>query len=314
VTASRFRRTRGIGAAAGLAAAGLLFVTGCAETELAMHAVKRLGEDEARPTPEYKIGKPYKIGRVWYYPAENFRYVETGVASWYGPNFHGNKTANGEVYDMNELTAAHRTLPLPSIVRVTNLRNGRSIKVRVNDRGPFARGRIIDLSRRAAQLLGFIGEGTAPVRVEIVAEESRQIAALARKGRFDQAVAAVPPARVTVANLPVEAAPNVRKPVPMTAAAPTPVQTAGVPGLVEVGTPEMPLLFVQAGAFVERDRADRLKLRLAGIGGAKVVKADIGAQRFYRVRIGPLASVAEGDQVLDRVIAAGYPEARLVVD
>lgn len=125
----------------------------------------------------YKVGKPYVIKGVWYTPRVDYGYDETGVASWYGPGFHGQATANGEIYDMNELTAAHTTLPLPSIVRVTNLDNGRTIKLRVNDRGPFVGGRIIDVSRRASQLLGFHEKGTATVRVEIEAEESRQLAA-----------------------------------------------------------------------------------------------------------------------------------------
>jgi rare lipoprotein A len=124
----------------------------------------------------YKVGKPYAIKGVWYTPRVDYGYDETGIASWYGPGFHGQATANGEVYDMNELTAAHTTLPLPSIVRVTNLDNGRTIKLRVNDRGPFVGGRVIDVSRRASQLLGFHEKGTATVRVEIEAEESRQLA------------------------------------------------------------------------------------------------------------------------------------------
>lgn len=124
----------------------------------------------------YKVGKPYQIKGVWYYPQIDYDYVEEGVASWYGPGFHGKATANGETYDQNDMTAAHRTLPLPSIVRVTNLENGRSIKVRVNDRGPFAQNRIIDMTRRGAQMLGFYGAGTARVRVEVVADESRQLA------------------------------------------------------------------------------------------------------------------------------------------
>ena len=125
----------------------------------------------------YKVGKAYRVKGVWYYPQIDYDYAEVGVASWYGPGFHGRSTANGEEYDMNDLTAAHRTLPMPSIVRVTNLENGRSIKLRVNDRGPFVGERIIDVSRRAAQLLGFYGNGTARVRVEIVADESKQLAA-----------------------------------------------------------------------------------------------------------------------------------------
>ena len=103
----------------------------------------------------YKLGKPYQVAGTWYYPREQPDYDETGIASWYGSQFHGRTTANGEVFDRNAVTGAHPTLPLPSNVRVTNLQNGRSVVVRVNDRGPYANGRIIDLSEKAADLLGF---------------------------------------------------------------------------------------------------------------------------------------------------------------
>src|SRR3954464_10438316 len=116
----------------------------------------------------YKIGEPYQVDNVWYYPQEQPTYDETGIASWYGPTFYGRPTANGEIYDGNQLTAAHRTLPMPVNVRVTNLDNGKSIIVRVNDRGPYARGRIIDLSKRAAELLDVVQTGTARVRVTYV--------------------------------------------------------------------------------------------------------------------------------------------------
>lgn len=128
----------------------------------------------------YVVGVPYQINGRWYYPREDFSYDETGVASFYGGesrgvDFHGRRTANGEVYDMNRMTAAHTTLPLPTVVRVTRLDNGRSVVVRVNDRGPFIDGRIVDLSRRAAQLLGMEGRGTAQVRVQVMADESRRL-------------------------------------------------------------------------------------------------------------------------------------------
>lgn len=161
----------------------LLMLSACAETQLASHYAKKVvwpGQESA--SPGYKIGNPYKVGGVWYYPEENFNLVETGIASWYGPDFHGKKTANGEIYNQNELTAAHRTLPMPSLVRVTNLQNGRSIVARVNDRGPFSKGRIIDVSKRAADLLGFVGNGTARVRVEVLKEESRKMADAAKRG------------------------------------------------------------------------------------------------------------------------------------
>ena len=134
----------------------------------------------------YKIGNPYQIAGVWYRPAEDYSYDETGIASWYGEDFHGKYTANGEIFDLNAMTAAHRTLPMPSIVQVTNLDNGRTVELRVNDRGPFARGRIIDVSRRAAQLLGFENQGTAKVRVRIMVPETIQAVALARRNGSDQ--------------------------------------------------------------------------------------------------------------------------------
>lgn len=123
----------------------------------------------AGPVPKvkgvYKVGKPYIINGVTYYPAEDPGYDRTGIASWYGKDFHGKQTANGELFDMGAITAAHPTLPMPSFVYVTNLANGRTLLVRVNDRGPYKPGRIIDLSRHAASLLGFEGNGVTQIRV-----------------------------------------------------------------------------------------------------------------------------------------------------
>lgn len=145
----------------------------------------------------YKVGKAYQIAGQWYYPQVDVAYEETGIASWYGPNFHGRKTANGEIFDMTLISAAHRTLPMPSVVRVTNLENGRSLIVRINDRGPFARGRIIDLSRRAAELLGFTAQGTAMVHVRLLGEESRQAALAAGATGRDMAAFGPPPPKAS---------------------------------------------------------------------------------------------------------------------
>lgn len=114
------------------------------------------------------VGKPYRIRGKWYTPKEEPGYDRAGLASWYGPNFHGRLTANGEIYDQYHLSAAHPTFPLPSYARVTNKKNGNSVVVRVNDRGPFAHGRIIDLSKQAAQLLDMKHEGVAAVRVQYI--------------------------------------------------------------------------------------------------------------------------------------------------
>lgn len=133
----------------------------------------QLGYDsKGQPVTNYKVGTPYEVAGKWYYPAEDYGYREEGIASWYGPGFHGKRTANGEIYDMNAITAAHKTLPMPSVVKVINLENSRSMLVRINDRGPFVDGRIIDLSRRTAQLLGVEKQGTARVLVEFVPDDS----------------------------------------------------------------------------------------------------------------------------------------------
>jgi rare lipoprotein A len=128
--------------------------------------------DRGDPVPKgggvYRIGKPYVVAGQTYVPEENTHYAAEGLASWYGDDFHGRQTANGEVFDMNAISAAHPTLPMPCYVRVTNLVNRRSLVVRVNDRGPYHQNRVIDVSVRAAQLLGFHGDGVAPVRVEYV--------------------------------------------------------------------------------------------------------------------------------------------------
>jgi rare lipoprotein A len=157
--------------AGGASLALLLIVAACA------------GGDKPRPASKaaqtVKIGKPYQVFGVWYYPADDRDYDETGVASWYGPGFQALDTANGERYDQDDLTAAHKTLPMPSYVEVTNLENGRKLVVRINDRGPFAKGRIIDLSRRSAQLLGVDKAGTAKVRVRRVFPDGKTVVALA---------------------------------------------------------------------------------------------------------------------------------------
>src|SRR6476659_8068758 len=142
----------------------------------------------------YKVGIPYQVGDTWYYPHEQSNYDETGIASWYGPTFYGKPTADGEIYDGEGLTAAHRTLPMPVNVRVTNLENGKSLVLRVNDRGPFASGRIIDVSRHAAELLGFYAKGTAQVRVTYLGRAD--LPSRPDESQIARAVRAAPTARI----------------------------------------------------------------------------------------------------------------------
>lgn len=166
----------------------------------------------------YKIGSPYKIDGVTYTPQEEFNRTETGVASWYGPGFHGKSTANGESYDQSERTAAHRTLQMPAIVRVTNLDNGMTTVVRINDRGPFARSRIIDLSRTAAQELDIVRNGTARVRIDQLPAESRAVRDVAISGggpaEQNAAVAQVGSGQRTAPAATMAAAPPPAAPVP----------------------------------------------------------------------------------------------------
>lgn len=282
----------------------------------------------------YKVGKPYQVGGVWYYPTEDFDYNETGVASWYGPGFHAKNTANGEIYDQNELTAAHKTLPMPSLVRVTNLDNGRSVVVRVNDRGPFANNRVIDMSRRGAQLLGFEGSGTAKVRVQILAEESRAIAAAARQGTPATILAeSEGPAPKPVPRARIETSGPVPGPTTGKTASsgilgtpvPPPATVAGsvvdgrfVPAPVVAVLPVPPgheNLFVQVGAFGSAENVARARARLASIGQPAVVSSTrSGKLTLQRVRVGPLDSVDRADAVLNQIIQAGLTEAKIVVD
>jgi rare lipoprotein A len=275
----------------------------------------------------YKIGDPYQIDGVWYSPAEDWSYDETGIASWYGESFHGKYTANGETFDLNELTAAHRTLPMPCVVEVTNLENGRTLKLRVNDRGPFARGRIIDVSRRAAQLLGFEMPGTAKVRVRIDVPDSIQVASLAgRQIEPGAAPVAAAPAVAVIAT-PLPPPPGVRavapthvaslpKPPPTTqvALADPPADPPPLPEKVTVEPVKPTQIYIQLGAFAHMDNATRLKARFAQLGAVQIDGARINGMKMFRVRLGPLPSVDEADRLLDRAVGSGVPEARIVVD
>ncbi len=233
---------------------------------------------DARPTwerPRPANSRPYTVAGRTYYPLRRVRhYRERGIASWYGRKFHGRRTASGEPYDMYKMTAAHRTLPLPSFLRVTNLLNGRSVVVRVNDRGPFHPNRLIDLSYAAAHRLGVLATGTAPVELELVTPDSPRLAAAREAG-----------------------------------------QGAG-PGAGPPRQPAPPRLFLQVGAFALADNAYALKARLQAVGLGPVViqRVERGPTPLYRVRIGPLASVDQGDVLAMRVDAEGIGNAHLVVE
>ncbi|HKB96204.1 MAG TPA: septal ring lytic transglycosylase RlpA family protein [Rhizomicrobium sp.] len=269
----------------------------------------------------YKVGQPYQIDNVWYYPREQPDYDETGIASWYGPTFYGRPTANGEMYDGNQLTAAHKTLPMPVNVRVTNLDNGKSLIVRVNDRGPYARGRIIDLSKRAAELLDVVQTGTARVRVTYLARADVNGGAPPPETppAIASALPAAPSAKVDTAALGVVPGAAVAPPA-RTAALPTP---APIPAqmfaenqptgqVTRVPIPSETRLYVQLGAF---SRLENAKALLGKVGGdVRISTLQRGGQTLYRVRSGPLASVQDADAALARITGAGGNDAHIVVD
>jgi rare lipoprotein A len=214
-----------------------------------------------KSNPAYKIGEPYQVAGIWYYPKEQPGYDATGIASWYGTEFHGQVTADGEVFDRNAISAAHPTLPLPVNVRVTNLENGRSIVVRVNDRGPFVNGRVIDLSEHAADLLGYRLQGTARVRVSLIGRADLYGPGLAPPSQetpveVATAVPAAPTAKIASTELapvmgvsvaPERAMASLPVPVPQTvSAAPQQIPDGQVS---EMAVPRATAIFVQAGAF-----------------------------------------------------------------
>lgn len=246
----------------------------------------------------YKVGKPYTIAGRRYYPKEDPKYDRRGVASWYGTDFHGRKTANGEVFDMNRMSAAHKTMPLPSYARVTNLDNGRTVTVRVNDRGPYAHDREIDMSRRAAKALGFQRQGTAQVRVQYLGRAPLH-------GDGDHLKTA------NGSSAPMQAQPAspstgkrlYRRRAHM-------VQPDAATG--STGTTKTNGYYVQAASFSDPKRAAELKGRLSSIGTAEVAPADMGYGTFYRVRLGPLQDENMAHVTLARVRAAGMNAARII--
>lgn len=206
--------------------------------------------------------KPYKALNKTYYPLATQRgYRERGIASWYGKKFHGRRTSSGESYDMHAFSAAHKTLPLPCYARVTNLKNGKSIIVRVNDRGPFLHNRLIDLSYAAAGRLGIMGAGTGLVEVEAI--DPRE-----------------PP----------------------------------VVSVVQHSALSNPQIYVQLGAYTERENAERERNRLEGAGFRPFLVTHQGQVTVYRLRVGPLANVGESDAVIASAVRHRVPDAHVVIE
>lgn len=278
-----------------------LLVVGCTS-----FSDRRAAEEQGRRVAAggiYKIGTPYEIEGEWYYPQEDATYDNTGIASWYGPKFHGRRTANGEIFDMDLLTAAHPTLPMPVRAKVTNLENGRSVIVRINDRGPFAKDREIDMSRHAADLLGFKEKGTAQVRVQYLGraplydtsgrlikrqEPDRFIADKPKTPKEDSKVAAAPVAPVDVRSADGK---RVVKPLPDV---------------------EEKRYAVQVGVFSMRENAEALQVRLKDFAPVKIVEVEMGGATLYRVKMGGANIRADARLTLERLVAAGHTDAVII--
>ena len=303
---------------------GGVLLSACAETNLILYSAKKMsralsGDAEIKPKPPgqtvpagYKLGKPYVIAGIRYIPRFDPDYNETGIASWYGQPFHGRDTANGERYDMNELSAAHKTMPMPSTVRVTNLENGRELMLRVNDRGPFVDGRIIDISRRGAQLLGFYRKGTAKVRVEFV-EFAPLVSAANReenkRRRMDAtevlAIQSKPiddRPKITSQYLDSPVTENEGKRSDNNLLAFSPANGTTLNGM-----------FVQVASFAERVNAVRLAGRLSGISPSVIAAANVSGRILYRLRLGPIKTMGQAEKILTQTIEAGFGDARLIV-
>ena len=278
-----------------------------------------------RNEPRSRNGNPpfYDVmGKRYFVLSSSVGYVERGVASWYGPGFHKVRTSTGEPYDMYAMTAAHKTLPLPAYVRVTNLQNGRSIVVRVNDRGPFVGNRIIDLSYTAASKLDMLRNGTAMVEVRTLeaavvgAPLTAALAAPPPTPPVAAAPGAAPSAAPTAAPLIATPITGADAPPPSPAAvAQSPEAASDVNGAVST-VPVPRALFIQAGAFSDPNNAERLmqKLRGGGYGKVFVRDDDIAGRRMYRVRIGPVPNVAEFDRIVAALERAGINDAHLALD
>ncbi|MBU6377326.1 MAG: septal ring lytic transglycosylase RlpA family protein [Gammaproteobacteria bacterium] len=246
-----------------------------------------------RKEPLSRYGNPetYEVfGRTYRVKRSARGHVERGTASWYGPGFHAERTSSGEPYDMYAMTAAHKTLPIPAYVRVTNLDNGRSVVVRVNDRGPFVGERIIDLSYTAAWKLDMLRQGTAPVEIRVL-EPGED-----------------PPA-VSTSALPSAPTPA---PTPASTAASTAASSRASPpatGPIGIGVSSR---YLQAGSFASRANAETVIGNLAGAGIRNVVirEARVGERQVFRVQVGPLDGAIEADDMVERLRLAGVPDAR----
>jgi rare lipoprotein A len=271
-----------------------------------------------KPDPHYVLGDPYKAGSVWLYPRESFDLDETGIAS-IAQHPPQSLTTDGELFDQSALAAAHPTIQLPAIARLTNLENGREVTVRLNDRGSGDPHRLVEVTSRTATLLGMPPSGIARVRLRVLPNESHA-AAEAVPGAPSLALIAAPRGAVEVTEL--TPLPGVRqghgRPLPTPAVvapdrAPTPAPPMRLPETVTHAAPHNGKLMVRLDTFDSYQYASVQRAKM-GWAGAQILPVLKGRSRRFLVQIGPLPDVAAADAVLDRALASGIPDARIVVD
>ncbi len=256
-----------------------------------------------------KLGKPYSIAGTRYVPKHEPYYKENGMASWYGPGFDGRKTASGERFDEDELTAAHRTLPMPSIVRVTRRDTGKSIMVRVNDRGPFAHGRIIDLSKASAKAIGMLGVGVAPVTVEYLPQET--LAYMQEQGLAIPEYMAADMGRIPLREKQGEDSYQSRR---HTGEGRYLVrQDSGLRRSDATGG-NSTRFRIQTASFTSRDNAQAHVVSLGRIAPADITPVREGTRTYYRVATRPVADYETAMVMLRATHALGYRDARIMVE
>ena len=303
------------------------FLSSCTSVELAANLGKKVifKKDQIKNSNAiYKIGNPYVVDGKRYFPKKNLNYDEKGIASWYGPKFHGKLTANGEIFNQYKLTAAHKTLPIPSAVKVTNLKNNKSIIIRVNDRGPFVNDRIIDLSYHSAKKLNLLEAGTGFVRVQILRPESILLEKLAKKGKFpeinDITKKTTPPInQVNFSNVSIkeigktklddnnEESLNKNK-------TDTHIEEAKKRVDVLKINDKKYKIWIQIASFSNKKSASILKNKFNSIKNINIKKFNFKGKTFFRVRVGPFKKIKETKKIYNLLINSGMEGTKIFVE
>ena len=289
----------------------LIFSQGCTSSiEVAANLGKKylIPKEEKKiiQKPIYKIGKKYNVDGKYYYPKKNLNYNKTGIASWYGPKFHGKLTANGEIYNQYALTAAHKTLPLPSAVKVTNLKNNKSLVLRINDRGPFVNDRIIDLSSKAADILGLKKEGTGLVRVQILKDKSLLLEKLAKKGSFPE-----------IADLKRTELPSIIIPNKATVKIKDTKNQKVISKKINYNlknTNKEYKIYIKLASFSSNKNAEIMKEKVSYIEKVKIYKIYKMNKTHYQVKAGPFLSVEKVDKLHSLLLQKGMQGAKIIIE